>query len=296
MRRRDFVRSAAVAGSAVLGSSVLPTATLTAANLLTGGGATQDKKPDSHGVYYEVHGKPSGQPLVLAFPVMASYAQIFGSEHAAVLTGFLDRLTDRYRVLVMDYPSIGKSASIPPAEFTIDRACADMLAVADAAGFKRFAWWGGTVGAIIGLQLASRTDRISALVSASWPPLGAQYADMLRGTQVSVANPPAHARVILRDPSQYAQWVTFYGSMQSWPEAEAVARIRCPKMVVFGSRAAASVGAGIPIPYADTIRAHRTELEAQGWQVTEVPDRDSSLILDPAAIVPVVREFLDQAT
>lgn len=280
MKRRDFVRSAALAA---IGSGLA-------------GCASQSKQPDSHGIYYEVHGRPSGKPLFLAFPMMASQGEIFGAAQATVLNGFLERLTDRYRVLVADYPSIGKSADIPTDQFTVERACSDMLAVADAAGFERFAWWGGTVGAIIGLHLASTTNRLSALVSASWPPLGAQYADMLRGAQISLPDPPPHARVILRNPDQYAQWVTFYGSLQAWPEAQAIARIRCPRMVFFGSNAKASVGKDIPIAYAQTIRTRRAELESMGWRVIEVPDRDSSLIMDPATAVPLVREFLDPVT
>ena len=35
---------------------------------------------------------------------MASHAEIFGAAGAAVLRGYLDRLSDRYRVLLVDYP------------------------------------------------------------------------------------------------------------------------------------------------------------------------------------------------
>lgn len=48
--------------------------------------------------------------------------------------------------------------------------------------------------------------------------------------------------VVLREPSQYAQWITFYESMLEWPEAQAVARFTCPRMVVFGSKAEGTVG------------------------------------------------------
>ena len=106
------------------------------------------------GIYYEIHGK--GIPLLLGFPIFASYAQVFGATQAiTVRDGFLARLTDRYRVLLIDYPSIGGSATIAPEELTADRACADHLAVADAAGFDSFAFWGYTFGAATGLQLAT---------------------------------------------------------------------------------------------------------------------------------------------
>jgi len=247
------------------------------------------------GIYFEVHGE-SGAPLFLGFPVMASPDALPAAGGPPVGPRFLRLLADRYRVLVADYPSIGRSATVPPGEFTVERVCADLLEVADAAGFARFAWWGGTFGAIAGLLLATRTRRLTALVSAGWPPLGGPYLAMLQGTRLNAPDPPAHARAILRDPAQYAQWVTFYESLAGWPdEAAAVAGIDCPRLVAYGADAEADV-AGIPLRPAATIRAHRAALEALGWQVVEVPDRDSALILDPETLVPVVRRFLDVVT
>lgn len=242
------------------------------------------------GVHFEVHGE--GTPLFFGFPLLASYAQVFGAAAAPVKQGFLDRLTDRYRVLLVDYPSIGGSETVPPAELTLERVCADMLATADAAGFDRFAWWGGTFGAVVGLALAARTDRVAALVCAGWPPLGVPYAAMVRGARSYGGDPPPHARVMLRHPSQYAQWSTFYGSVPADWDAATVPRIRCPRLVVYGASAESSVG-DVPLPLAATIRARRAELESLGWRVAELADRDGTLILDPAALAPVGRTFLD---
>jgi len=253
---------------------------------------TLDKiKSAQNKIHFEVHG--SGIPLFLGFPLMASYAEIFGAASAPVLSGYLDRLTDRYRVLLVDYPSIGKSGSIPTAELTADRVCADLLRTADAAGFDRFAWWGFSWGGAVGLQLASRTDRLTALVCGGWPPLGAQYAELLQAAREAAAKPPASAMAVLRQASQYAQWVTFYESIRDWPEAEAVARITCPRMAFAGSAGDPTAGNDIPVSIATTIRQRRDELEAMGWCVREIPGRDHSVCLDPAIVVPVVREFLD---
>ncbi|MBK8597831.1 MAG: alpha/beta fold hydrolase [Holophagales bacterium] len=246
--------------------------------------------PSSH-IHFEVHGE--GVPLFLGFPLMASQGEIFGEEGAAVLRGYLDRLTDRYRVLVADYPSIGRSGSIPTAELTADRVSTDLLRVADAAGFDRFAFWGFSWGGAAGLQLASRTDRLTALVCGGWPPLGGPYAEILRASREAAADPPASATVVLREPAQYAQWVTFYESVLNWPEAEAVARIACPRMAYAGSEGDPTAGHEVPISIASTIRDRRGELEAMGWRVTEIPGRDHSVCLDPATVVPLVRDFLD---
>src|SRR5262245_40793632 len=76
--------------------------------------------------------------------------------------GYYDQLIDRYRVIVIaDVATDNSPANI--ASFTADRLCADILAVADAAGVDRFAWFGFSFGAVAGRQLASRTNRLSAL-------------------------------------------------------------------------------------------------------------------------------------
>lgn len=72
---------------------------------------------------------------------------------AALRKGYLDRLTDRYRVIVMDYPPTGPDAARAVDSFDPNRVCADILAVADAAGADRFAWFGYSWGGVVGLQL-----------------------------------------------------------------------------------------------------------------------------------------------
>lgn len=242
-------------------------------------------------IHFALHG--DGTPLLLGFPMMASHAEIFGPTGEEVLRGYLGRLTDRCRVLLVDYPSIGRSDSIAPDSLTADRVCADLLAVADAAGFDRFVYWGYSWGAGVGLQLASRTDRLAGLVIGGWSPLGGHYAEALAGARLQVASPPTSAMAVLRKPAQYAQWVTYFASLEGWREADAVAEISCPRVVFFGAESLTDAG-GIPVPVADTIRARRPELEALGWRVREIPDRDFAVVFDPEVVVPILRELLDQ--
>ena len=242
------------------------------------------------GVHYEVQGQ--GQPLLIGLPLMASFTELFGREMQPVLDGYLNRLTDRYRVLRVDYPSIGGSRDIAPEDLTADRVCADLLAVASAAGFDRFTYWGYSWGAAVGLQLAARTNRLTALVLGGWPPLGAPYAGILQATQLKQANPEPSSLKVLRSKDQYRQWETYYRSMLDWPEAESVARIACPRMVFFGGEGDL-VEAGIPIPIASIIREHRVQLEAQGWTVYEIAGQGHGVCMVPELVVPPVRSFLD---
>ena len=242
------------------------------------------------GVFYDVQGQ--GQPLLIGLPLMASLTQIFGSEMQDVLDGYLDRLTDRYRVLRVDYPSIGGSRDIAPQDLTADRVCADLLAVATAAGFDRFAYWGYSWGAAAGLQLASRTDRLTALVLGGWPPLGAPYDAILQATRLKQSDPEPSSLKVLRSKDQYRQWEAYYSSMVDWAEAESVASIHVPKMVYFGGDGDL-VEAGIPIRIASIIRENRTMLEKQGWTLKELPGQGHGVCMTPELVVPPVRYFLD---
>lgn len=243
------------------------------------------------GVYYETHGE--GVPLLLGFPILASHAQVFGDAAGAVREGFLSGLTDRYQVLLLDYPSIGRSADIPPKQLTADRVCSDLLAVATAAGFDRFIYWGYSWGAAVGLQLAARTDRLLGLVMGGWPPLGAQYSDALASAEEQIADPPPEVQVVLRSPAQYAQWSHFYRSLGDWSESRTTRGISVPRLAYAGGEGDVMAGRRL-IRNATTLRARQAELEALGWEVRLIAGQGHAVGLDATAVVPMVREFLDR--
>src|SRR5438477_76570 len=84
-------------------------------------------------------------------------------------------------VIALDYPPADDSQAFADS-FTADRVCADILSVADAERAERFAWFGFSWGAVVGLQLATRTNRLTALALGGWPPLGGQYRETLAVT------------------------------------------------------------------------------------------------------------------
>lgn len=98
----------------------------------------------------------------------------------------IDGLSDRYRVIAFDYE--GHVLGTPkPLTLTPDRVAADFLAIADAAGAARFAYYGYSWLALAGMQLALRTDRLGALIMGGYPPLGGPYKEMLQVTMATHA-------------------------------------------------------------------------------------------------------------
>jgi pimeloyl-ACP methyl ester carboxylesterase len=191
--------------------------------------------------------------------------------------GYFSPLTKNYRVVVIDYPPPNPSPAFING-FTADRVCSDILAVADAVGAERFAWFGFSWGAVVGLQLASRTRRLTALALGAWPPLGGQYRETLAFTESEAKGQPA-------------LYVTFYRSIRNWPERDAVAKITCPRLVFVGDKDAFVAG-GYQIRIGGLITGHREELEGLGWQVRIVPGFGHELGARPEVVTPIVAEFL----
>jgi pimeloyl-ACP methyl ester carboxylesterase len=182
----------------------------------------------------------------------------------------VDGLTERYRVIAMSYPPAdilnSRSKTVIEA-FTPERVCADILSVADMEGASSFAYYGYSWGGVVGLQLANRTNRLSALVCGGWTPLGAPYAEMPSVTGQSI-------------------FTTFYRSMLQWPEHEAVSRIACPRLAFAGrDDLTARIG---PL-----LAEHREELEQLGWTVRLFDGFGHSLNLSRDVVVSLLRDFLD---
>jgi pimeloyl-ACP methyl ester carboxylesterase len=247
---------------------------------------------NAKGVYYESYG--IGVPLILGFPLQASMAEIMGDAGSKIKQGFLDRLVDRYQVVLVDYPCIGKSDDIAPDDFTVKRASDDMLAVADRLGIDKFIWWGYTVGAAIGLHLAwQHQDRLRGLVIGGWPPIDGQYEIARDAALEAKDNPPKEAMVILRNPSQYAQWATFYDSARSFPEQQQLKEITIPRVVFIGDKADVGAGHTKWISHATVIKEHQNTLRQYGWNVELIEGREGDVSLDPQTIVPIVTKYMD---
>jgi hypothetical protein len=88
------------------------------------------------------------------------------------------------------------------------------------------------------------------------------------------------------------QFATFYESVQGWDERSL--QLDRPKLTFVGANDEMAYPNGIALHLASTIRERRAELEALGWEVAEVPDKDHGIFTDPATAVPVARAFLDR--
>jgi len=137
---------------------------------------------DGTKIYFEVHGNGPktlflGPGSEAARPTLPAGVDL-PAEAAKALNNnkraWLDPLTNAYRVILIEYPGEPKMYTMTPA--TVAR---DFLAIADAAGAEKFAYYGFSFGCVTGLQLALRTDRLEALVCGGFPAMDGPYPEML---------------------------------------------------------------------------------------------------------------------
>ena len=79
--------------------------------------------------------------------------------------GYVDRLAKRFTVITMDLRGVGDSDKpTKPEAYALDTLLADMIAVADAAGVKRFHVYGFGHGGTLVRYLAAKSDRVASAV------------------------------------------------------------------------------------------------------------------------------------
>ncbi|MFI2213231.1 alpha/beta fold hydrolase [Streptomyces sp. NPDC020141] len=222
----------------------------------------------------------------------------------------IDGLGDAFRVIAFDYE--GHLMRTPrPDTLTPDSIAADLLAVADAAGAGRFAYYGYSWLALSGLQLAIRTDRLSALVMGGFPPVDGPYAEMLRvtaaahemsGPAPSAPEPAAgsadddwSAAKVSMSRAQTGQFLTLYRALRGFDDRAAQVLIGCPRLCVVGSADEIRYGerwGGVTVRVAGPVVAGRAELEAAGWDVAVLDGLDHTQAMQPERMLPVLKPWL----
>jgi pimeloyl-ACP methyl ester carboxylesterase len=198
-----------------------------------------------------------------------------------------------------------------PRTLTASAVAADLLAVADAAGADRFAYYGYSWLALAGLQLAGRTDRLAALAMGGFSPLGGLHEPMLAVTRaahrMALANrhrPPRTTEVQPGDwdsaestqtPEQAEQYVTLYDSLQSFDEQAVLDRLGHPRLVFAGADDNITYGPRWDNAYvgiADAVRKNRDQLTEQGWTVQLVPGADHMSAMRAETVLPILLPWL----
>ena len=259
---------------------------------------------DGSALEVEVHGQ--GPALLLPVnprPVEGPQAEELRKYGADPALGksLIDGLSDRFRVVAFDYE--GNVLRLPkPDTLTSANVAADLLAVADAVNADRFAYYGYSWLAMVGLQLALRTDRLSALAMGGFPPMDGPYEEMLRVTRA--ANDMAGGGPTSQDDEwstagmskgQTQQFVTLYEALQGFDDEAAQAQITCPCLCFVGSADEIQYGKNwgdVLVSLAAPLIREQERLEKLGWDGRILNGLDHMQAMQADQVLPILRPWL----
>jgi len=228
----------------------------------------------------------------------------------------IDGLSDHYRVVAFDYEG-HLQASPKPDTLTPDHVAADLLAVADAAQAEQFAYYGYSWLALVGMQLAIRTKRVSALMMGGFPPIDGPYKEMLSVTtatyKMSLTNSAAAAQdnasassspeetdwstvQVTMSEGQTKQYMTLYQQLNHFNDRSAQAQLTCPRLCFAGSQDRIEYGerwGDVLVDIAGPLIHSRNELVTYGWEVHVLDGLDHTQAMQPANVIPLIRPWLD---
>ena len=243
---------------------------------------------DGSDTYFETHGQG---PALMMYVSPRPPKGPLGKLSRGLASTFTDELSDRFRLIFVDYPRPAKPDTLTPSNVT-----RDLLAVADAAGAERFGWWGYSWGGVIGLQLAASSDRVNLLVCGGFPPLGGPYKEMLEVSRY-VAGKTASLPIVkvglpakVRDGAR--QFETYYEGLQDFDDRAVQSRFAFPRLCYVGGADRTKLGKTEFCSIGDIVRDRRAELEDLGWQVEIVPELGHTQAMGPEVFVDIVKPWL----
>lgn len=225
---------------------------------------------------------------------------------------FIDGLNDKFTVIAFDYE--GFRMQRPAAEtLTPDNIVKDFLAIADAAGVEKFAYYGYSWLALCALQLGIRTDRLWALVMGAYPPIDGPYKEMwavTKATYEMTLHPEKQdrsaakksddeydwdsAELTLSD-KQTKQFFTLYNALQDFDDRAVQSKLTCPRLCFVGSNDKQEYSekwGGVTVDMATPLIKKADELKRYGWDVQVLDGLDHISGMQPANALPIIRPWL----
>ncbi|MBE4717349.1 alpha/beta fold hydrolase [Pseudarthrobacter sp. AB1] len=225
----------------------------------------------------------------------------------------INGLSPTNRVIATDYEA-HRMVRPAPQSLTPGNIAKDLLAIADAAGVDRFAYYGYSWLALSGLQLALRTDRLRALAMGGFPPLEGPYRSMLavtraaHATSVQTADEPA-GPVAAPEPgdwdsvsvqtteAQTLQFVTLYEALQDFDDSAAGLPVDLAKLAFAGAEDQIDykpVWGGVQVAIGEPLARHQATLTRAGWDVRVLPGLDHMGAMQSAVALPILTDWLQK--
>lgn len=274
---------------------------------------------DGKMIHVEVHGE--GPDLLLPVnphPIegpLADEMRKWGAD-PALGSLLIKGLSDKYRVIAFDYEGHVLHAAKPDT-LTPANVSSDLLSIADAAGAQQFAYYGYSWLALSGMQLAIRTERLSALIMGGFPPIDGPYKEMLIVTlkthemSTSAQNDSKYSQIttdenseefdwsnveITMSEAQTRQFVTMYQALEGFNDREAQSKISCPRLCFAGTADKIEYGSqwgDVQVDIVGPLINQRQEIEALGWNISVLEGLNHTQAMQASNVLPIIRPWLD---
>lgn len=219
----------------------------------------------------------------------------------------IDGLSDVFTVVAFDYEGHWMAHPAPDT-LTPGNIAKDFLAIADAAGAQRFAYYGYSWLALSGLQFAIRTDRLWALIMGGYPPVDGPYSEMLKVTKAThemtihpekaaAANPESEwdTGEFTMSEGQARQFLTLYEALRGFDDRSVQSEITCPRLCFAGSTDTIVYSerwGGATVDIAGPLVNQAAKIRDFGWDVQVLEGLDHIQAMQPANVLPVVKTWL----
>ncbi|MCP1308535.1 alpha/beta fold hydrolase [Paenibacillus tyrfis] len=269
-------------------------------------------------------GNPSDKVIMLPVAKKSVYGQeaeslkLWGVD-PELGKNFVEGLSDTFQVLYFDYE--GHLFENPqPDSLTPENMAQDLLRIADEMNVGKFSYYGYSWLALVGLQLAIRTNRLESLIMGGYPPYEGPYKEMMTVTEKTYEqalnhhnipeNPPeVHATPeeidwnniqVKIDPNQTKQFFTMYQSLMDFDDKEIQDRLNFPKLAFAGEKDTIVYGENFGSVTVDIIglfQKNEKQLKSFGWdiEILKGNDMDHTKAMQPASVLPLIKPWLIRA-
>lgn len=227
---------------------------------------------------------------------------------------FVEGLADTFQVLYFDYE--GHLFQHPVENLTADHIVKDLLHIADEMNVTSFSYYGYSWLALIGLQMAIRTDRLESLVMGGFPPYNRPYQEMrvvthkthtqaLSNQNESVESPAGpdnpnemdwdNIKVTI-DTRVTAQFVSLYQSLTAFDDRRIQHLPSLPKLAFAGGNDTIVYGenfGSVTVDIVGLLKKNKEQLADLGWDVEILSgaQMDHTKAMQPAVVVPLIKPW-----
>lgn len=228
---------------------------------------------------------------------------------------FVEGLADTFQVLYFDYE--GHLFQHPVDNLTADYIVKDLLLISDEMNVKNFSYYGYSWLALIGLQLAVKTNRLESLVMGGFPPYNGPYQEMMIVTHKThtqalknqneaaekssyeIENPAEidwdNIKVSM-DTRVTAQFVALYESLTAFDDRSIQHLLSLPKLAFAGENDTIVYGenfGNVTVDIAGILKKNTTKLCDFGWDVEILTGTQMvhTKAMQPAVVLPLIKSW-----